>query len=41
MSLSTENFVCCHRNAIFCACKISKSFAKHPSKVLISKVDKS
>ena len=27
-------------NAIFCACKISKSFADHPSNILISKVDK-
>ena len=40
ISLSSENFVCCNRNAIFCACKISKSFADHPSKILITKVDK-
>ena len=30
----------CSRNAIFCACKISRSFADHPSTILISKVDK-
>ena len=40
MSLSTENFVCCNRNAIFFACKISWSFADHPNKIFISKVDK-
>ena len=40
ISLSTENFVCCNRNAIFCSFKISRSFADHPSKILISKVDK-
>ena len=40
ISLSTETFLCCSRNAIFCACKISRSFADHPSKILISKVDK-
>ena len=40
MSLSTENVVCCSRNAIFCACEISRSFADHPSKILISKDDK-
>ena len=38
--LSTKNFVCCNRNAIFCACKISRPFADHPSKIWISKVDK-
>ena len=38
--LSTESFACCNRNAIFCACKISKSFADHQSKNLISKVEK-
>ena len=40
MRLSTENFVCCSRNAILCACKISRSFADHPSKILISELDK-
>ena len=40
ISLSTENFVYCIRNAIFRACKISRSFADPPSKILISKVDK-
>ena len=40
ISLSIENFVRCGRNAIFCACKISRYFADHPSEVLISKVDK-
>ena len=40
ISLSTENFVYCSRNVIFCACEISRSFADHPSKILISKVDK-
>ena len=39
MSLSTENVVCCNRNAIL-ACNISRSFADHSSKNLISKVDK-
>ena len=38
-SLSTENVVCCHRNAIL-ASNISRSFADHSSKILISKVDK-
>ena len=36
---SAGNFVCCNRNAIFCACKISKSFADDPSKILIGIVD--
>ena len=40
ISLSTENVIWCNRNAIFCAWKISKSFADHSSKILISKVDK-
>ena len=40
ISLSTENFVCCNRNAILFACKISRSFADHSSKISISKVDK-
>ena len=31
--VSTENFVCRNRNATFCGCKISKSFADHSSKV--------
>ena len=39
ISLSTENVVCCSRNAILFACKISRSFADHSSKILISKVD--
>ena len=39
ISLSTENFVCCNRNAIL-ACNISRSFADHSSKILNSKVDK-
>ena len=38
--LSTENFVCCNRNAIFLAWKIFKSFADLSSKILISEVDK-
>ena len=38
--LSTENFVCCSRSAKFCACKISRCFADHPSKILLSKIDK-
>ena len=38
ISLSTENFVCCSRNAIFCACKILRSFADNSSKMLISRV---
>ena len=38
--VSTENFVCCNRNAILFVCKISRSFADHSSKILISKVDK-
>ena len=37
--VSTENFVCCNRNAIL-ACNISRSFADHSRKILISKVDK-
>ena len=37
--VSTEHFVCCNRNAIL-ACNISRSFADHSSKILISKVDK-
>ena len=40
ISLSTEYFLCCSWNAIFCACEISRSFANHPSKILISKVHK-
>ena len=40
MSLRTENFVFCNRNAILFACKIARSFAGHSSKILISKVDK-
>ena len=40
ISLSTENFVCCSRNSIFSACKISRSFVDHPSRILITKVDK-
>ena len=40
ISLSTENFVCCDRNATFFAWKISRSFADHPSKILINKVEK-
>ena len=38
--VSTERFVCCNRSAIFRVCKISKSVAEHPSKILISKVVK-
>ena len=34
-----KNFVCCNRNAIL-ACNISRFFADHSSKILISKVDK-
>ena len=40
ISLSIKTFVCCSRNAIFCAWKISRSFADHPSMILISTVDK-
>ena len=40
ISLSITNFVCCSRNTIFRACKISRSFTDHPSKILISKVVK-
>ena len=40
ISLSTENFVCCNGNTILLACKISRSFADHSSKILISKIDK-
>ena len=32
--------VCCSRNTIFSACKILRSSADHPSKIVISKVDK-
>ena len=39
ISLGTENFVCCNRNAIL-ACNISRSFADHSSKIFNSKVDK-
>ena len=40
ISLNTESFVCCNRNAIFFAWKISRAFADQPSKTLISKVKK-
>ena len=39
ISLNTESFVYCNWNAIL-ACNISRSFADHSSKILISKVDK-
>ena len=38
ISSSIKHFVCCSWNAKFCACKISRSFADHPSKILISEV---
>ena len=39
LNLITENFVYCDRNTICSAYKISKSFADHLSKILISNVD--
>ena len=40
ISPSNENFVRFNRNAKFFGCKTSSSFADHPSKILISKVEK-
>ena len=39
ISLITENFVCCSRNAIFSACEILRFFADDPYMILIRKVD--